>query len=594
MRAARVAALRLGFVWSVSLASLAVAADHGGTTAPPIADPPAPVSADPIDLALPPVPDVVVEIAPPATPTAPATATAEIPNPDGAVTSISPIVDMDQAFTLPDLPEVSVTLTVEDRLRIAIVQRLGEADKRIRLPRREREALTAFYAANDYKPVWISDSAWTPAAKAVMQRLRAADEDGLDPADYPVPSVAKESSPEAWADAEVMLSASAILYARDARGGRIDPSRLSNMITLKLDLPEPSEVLTRLTAAENAGEALEAYNPPHEGYNALKSRLAQLRTKISAHPMTNVPAGPTLKVGMSDPRVPLIRARFDLGPAAGDPTAYDERVASAVAAFQKEKGLPANGVLTSRTVAALGGSSPARLEGDLIANMERWRWLPKDLGQRHILVNVPEFRLRLVENGEAIHEARVIVGKSETPTPIFSDEMEHVIVNPSWNVPPSILKKEFLPGLAADPLYAERRGYKVTRRGNQISIRQPPGERNALGYVKFIFPNQHSVYLHDTPSRGLFSAQRRAFSHGCVRVDKPFQLAEEILGTATWPSQKLRSLIGKGERYIKLRETLPVHLAYFTLAVDEEGHLKSFDDLYGFHKKVRMALRLGG
>jgi murein L,D-transpeptidase YcbB/YkuD len=169
--------------------------------------------------------------------------------------------------------------------------------------------------------------------------------------------------------------------------------------------------------------------------------------------------------------------------------------------------------------------------------------------------------------------------------------METVIVNPSWTVPPSILKKEFLPGLASDPYYAERRGFRVVRRGNTISVQQPPGERNALGYIKFIFPNSHAVYLHDTPSRNLFSKERRAFSHGCVRVDQPFRLAEEILKReGTWSEARLRGLIGKGERYINLRQHLPVHLTYFTLAFDENGRLQSFDDLYGFNRKVRAAL----
>jgi murein L,D-transpeptidase YcbB/YkuD len=293
---------------------------------------------------------------------------------------------------------------------------------------------------------------------------------------------------------------------------------------------------------------------------------------------------------MRDPRVPLIRARFNLG-SSSDQTAYDDRVASAVAAFQKTKGLPASGILTPQTVAALGGPSPARQESDLIANMERWRWLPEDLGDRHIIVNIPEFRLRLMERGDMVHQTKVIVGKPETPTPIFSDEMETVIVNPSWTVPPSILKNEFLPGLAADPYYAERRGFKVTRRGDRISVQQPPGASNALGFIKFIFPNEHAVYLHDTPSRNLFSAERRSFSHGCVRVDQPFRLAEAIFGRdSTWSEGKLRGMIGKGERYINLRQKLPVHLTHFTLSVDEGGQLRSFDDLYGVHKKVRAAL----
>jgi L,D-transpeptidase YcbB len=246
-------------------------------------------------------------------------------------------------------------------------------------------------------------------------------------------------------------------------------------------------------------------------------------------------------------------------------------------------------------VAALSGPSVAVREAELIANMERWRWLPQDLGQRHIMVNVPEFRLQFLDNGRTVHQTRVIVGKENSQTPIFSETMKYLVVNPSWTIPPSIMKKEILPGLAQDPYYAARKGYKVIRRGNTISVQQPPGERNALGYVKFMFPNNHAVYLHDTPNRNLFSASKRALSHGCVRVDKPFELADEIFSNdAKWTGQKLRSLIGKGERYVHLSQPLPVHLAYFTLAVDEKGELKSFNDLYGLDRKVRAALNLPG
>jgi len=245
-----------------------------------------------------------------------------------------------------------------------------------------------------------------------------------------------------------------------------------------------------------------------------------------------------------------------------------------------------------RRIAPLRGATPARLTGDLIANMERWRWLPADLGREHIAVNIPEFRLRILRNEAVIHQTRVIVGKPETPTPVFSGVMEYAIINPSWNVPPSILKNEFLPRLAADPLYAAKRGYEVVRRNGQIAVRQPPGERNALGFIKFMFPNQHAVYLHDTPSRHLFGAERRAFSHGCVRVDQPFRLADVVLGAA-WSESRLRGLIGHGERTINLPERLPVHLMYFTTSVDERGVLRSMEDLYGVDRRVRVALGLG-
>jgi murein L,D-transpeptidase YcbB/YkuD len=225
--------------------------------------------------------------------------------------------------------------------------------------------------------------------------------------------------------------------------------------------------------------------------------------------------------------------------------------------------------------------------------MERWRWLPAELADRHLAVNIPEYRLRLLDGARVVHETRVITGRPETPSPVFSGLMEYAVVNPSWYVPPSILKKEFLPKLAEDPGYAARQGYEVIRRGNAISVRQPPGERNALGFIKFMFPNGHAVYLHDTPNRRLFAGARRALSHGCIRVENPFLLADFVLGQE-WSEQRLKKLIGRGERTIWLPKKLPVHLTYFTLAVDEAGDLKSFEDMYGHDRRVRQALGLNG
>ncbi len=512
-----------------------------------------------------------------------------------AVQEASPVAEL----VLPAAPDVSVTFTDADHLQGAIALRLPEIlrDVSPRLPKKEREAIVAHYQASYHAPLWVKDGAWSPAAQALIARLRDAQEDALDPADYPIPAVAaaRDAPVADWADAEIRLSAAAVLYARDARGGRIEPARLSGYLTPTLALPGAQAVLEQLASARDANAALASYNPPHAGYRALKAKLAEMREGRPSTPMVRVPDGKPLRVGMRDPRAPLIRARFGLGPAE-DETAYDERLASAVAAFQKQKGLPPSGILTRETVAALSGPSPSRTEADLIANMERWRWLPAELGERHILVNIPEYRLRLFDGGQMVHQTRVIVGKAESQTPVFSDEMEYVIVNPSWTIPPSIMKNEILPGLARDPYYAERRGYQVIRQANgQISVRQPPGERNALGYAKFIFPNNHSVYLHDTPNRSLFSAERRAFSHGCVRVDQPFRLAETILRVqGDWTEAKLKGLIGKGERHLRLKDPLPVHLAYFTLAVDDQGNLKSFDDLYGHNARIREALGLRG
>jgi murein L,D-transpeptidase YcbB/YkuD len=491
----------------------------------------------------------------------------------------------------PDLPAVIVTLPAGSEFAAAIAARATDALDLPRLAERERAEIAAAYAANENRPLWIDGRGWSEAGKRLVARLERAGEDGLRPTDYGLPAF-EASDKGSLAEADVRLSALAVLYARDARGGRIDPRRLSRLITPTLHLPSATEVLSELAAAADPGSVLGAYNPPHEGYRRLRAKLVELRGTLDDTPMVRIPAGPALRLGMRDERVPLVRARLGLGPS--DEPVFDRSTSTAVAEFQKQAGLRANGILSPQTLAALGTPARARGEQDIIAQMERWRWLPPDLGASHIIVNVPEYRVRVMRDGAVAHEARVIVGKPETATPIFSHRMDHVIVNPSWYIPPSILRKEILPGLAADPDYAAKRGYVVTRgRNGSVSVRQPPGERNALGWIKFMFPNDHAVYLHDTPNRRLFSAEQRAFSHGCVRVDNPFLLADQILG-AEWTTERLRRLIGSGERRINLPQPLAIHLVYNTHVVGADGGLTTFDDLYGFHRLVRQALEQRG
>ncbi|WP_332681199.1 L,D-transpeptidase family protein [Bosea sp. (in: a-proteobacteria)] len=486
----------------------------------------------------------------------------------------------------PALPEVVVALPPGLELSGRIAERAEEALSVPRLAQRERADILAAYAANENHPFWIDGKGWSAAGRLLAAQLGRAGQDGLRPADYALPAF-EASDKDRLAEADVRLSALAVLYARDARGGRIDPRRLSKLLTPELDLPSATEVLSELAGAGDPGAVLAAYNPPHEGYRRLKAKLADLRADKEEIPAVRMPAGPPLRLGMRDERVPLVRARLGLG--ASEEPIFDRSTAIALAEFQKQAGLRADGVLGSQTLAALGSPPAAGLENDIVAQMERWRWLPADLGASHVVVNVPEFKMRMLRDGKLLHESRVIVGKPGSATPIFSHKMEYVVVNPSWYVPPSILKKEFLPGLAADPDYAAKRGYVVTRRGKSISVRQPPGERNALGWIKFMFPNDHAVYLHDTPNRRLFASNRRAFSHGCVRVENPFALADLVLGPE-WTSERLKRLIGSGERTIRLPQPLPIHLVYDTLVVDGAGRISTFDDLYGVHRLVRNAL----
>ena len=363
------------------------------------------------------------------------------------------------------------------------------------LGKAERQGLADYYEQRGFQPLWYVDGAPTVAARAVLERIAHAAEDGLDPDDYAAAAPAS-SGRQDMADAEWRLSAGALAYARAARGGRINPTRLSNLVTPDLALPDARTVLDTLTAAPDAGTALGDFNPRGEGYLNLRAALATLRAEAGASQ-------------------------------AGDAA---DKLASVAPA--DVKGGRRGSAVEQATKRAIAGAPARQLEAQIIANMERWRWLPSDSGSRYILVNVPEFALRYIDDGAVAWETRTIVGKPDTPTPIFSGEMTYLVVNPSWYIPPSIIKKEFLPKLAYDPLYAERQGYVVVNDGGHISIRQPPGAKNALGRIKFIFPNRHSVYLHDTPSRGLFTRAERAFSHGCVRVEDPFLLAQYVLNDA--------------------------------------------------------------
>lgn len=505
-------------------------------------------------------------------------------------------------------PEISPQISpVAAALRDAISASAGESVSSSRpgqTPasglRREREAVAAFYAARDFAPLWLKDGAglpadWTPAARAALRRLERAHDDGLDVSQYSI-SALPEGDLAILTRAELALSHAVVGYARQAGGARIDPRSISVLITAKPEISDPATILVDVSTSPDAGEALHAFNPPHAQYRALRDKLQEVRRESPAIvARARIAAGPVLKVGMKDPRVPLVRARFgvDVNEEASDAAlVYDTRVASQVAEFQRANGLPASGALTARTISALSGGDPVQLEGEIISNMERWRWLPRDLGATRVEVNIPDYQVKVTRNEKVVHRARVIVGKVETQTPIFSDSMEYLVVNPYWNVPPSILRKEMLPAFQKDPGYFTKRGYEVVQRGGQMSVRQPPGERNALGQIKFMFPNDHAVYLHDTPSRALFANPRRAYSHGCVRVEKPFALAQALL-PPDWSEERLRKMVGgRNEKTVRLASHIPVHLQYFTIFTDEIGKLEVREDIYGHSRKVRTALGL--
>ena len=399
---------------------------------------------------------------------------------------------------------------VNAALKSALEARSGLREPTGLLHRREREAIAAFYALRDFAPLWWSDGKPNPEVAPVIERLRHAADDGLDLKGFR-PIVAPVTDEEI-ATADLALTDAVVTYGRQASGGRIDPHMISRLIGEEPEVADPAVILALVaTAGEGAGDELQKFNPPQKGYEALREKLLELRHGRSAAARDAGDSGGSRSAPRHarSARASHSRAarasRSSMEPKAGD-LVYDTKIAAAVADFQKANGLPPSGRLTARTVAALSGGQPSRLEAEILANMERWRWMPRDLGEARIEVNIPDYEAAVIENGEVVQRTRVVVGKEETPTPIFSDTMKFLIVNPYWNVPPSIIRKEMLPSLAADPNYFSRLGYQVFSRGGHLVVRQPPGERNALGRIKFMFPNDFSVYMHDTPMHKLFAS----------------------------------------------------------------------------------------
>jgi L,D-transpeptidase YcbB len=460
--------------------------------------------------------------------------------------------------------------------------------------RAARAAMYDFYTDRLFAPVWVDGQGLTPRGRAVLARLARADEDGLDLAAFTLPDPTfADTRPERLAQVETTISAALVAYALQASGSRIAPAKLSNFVTASPAVVDPAKALSETASAAEPGDALTAYNPGQKGYQDLRDELARLRatSSVTAHrPL----AGPTLRIGMADSRVPLIRARFGLG-ARVDPSSarlYDARVASAVAAFQKSNGLAGDGALTTATSEALFGSPNSRREAAILANMEMWRWQPREVGQARIEINVPDYTLHVMNGDDEVLRARVIVGKPDTPTPIFSNEVKYILLNPIWRVPDSIIKKEMLPKLASDPRYLARRGFQVSYVGGRLVVNQPPGEGNALGRILFMFPNEHSVYLHDTPTRALFWTARRAYSHGCVRVEEPLRLAELLMGGQArgWSAGRIQALLGTNEKAIFLPHPLPIHIEYFTEFIDAAGAAQEREDVYGLTAQVAATL----
>jgi murein L,D-transpeptidase YcbB/YkuD len=512
------------------------------------------------------------------------------------------------------------------RTELARIIKQGLAEKYQAAARDSRgltdaQKLYFFYGARHFEPIWLQQQAdgsiaFSPNALKIVEVFKDAASEGFRPTDYLTPDLdltTAGTDPARLAAVETAFSASALRYAQNAVGGRVNPLDVAPDLFIRPRQINAPEMLVKLATADDPAAVLMDLHPKHPEFLRLKEALAHFDQQ-EVEDQVEIPEGPLLKPGMHDDRVALLRERLNVeapevaesATTAADDNIYDKALVDAVKTFQAGLSLTADGVVGPATVAALNGGS-AVTRDDILANMERWRWMPEDMGDFHVLVNIPEFRLYVEQGSEArgfevAYTTRVVTGKPTNRTPIFSDEIEHIVVNPYWNVPPSIASKEIAPQLAANPGYLASQNMELLYGGKVVSasavdwsatsinnfrIRQRPGGGNALGQVKFLFPNDHDVYLHDTPSKSLFARSYRAYSHGCVRVQNPWEFAQALL--AHEPKLTVASLeseIGGSEKWNNLSVKVPVHLAYFTLRDDPDGTIRSYADVYGHNKRL--------
>jgi L,D-transpeptidase YcbB len=475
------------------------------------------------------------------------------------------------------------------------------------------EAMRRFYRQRGYQPAWSTVEGPLPQAEQFLQAAgQVAAVEGLDPHRYQsgrlaglVSQVAQQESLESpdaqrrLADLDVELTFIYLTLAAHTAIGRIQPETLRiSWESQARDVDLSTRLGKALQTEEDFGASLSSLAPPDPRYARLRDALARYRGIASRGGWPAVPAG--LVKGARGAGVVLLRNRLaaegDLAVSQdGQPETglYDGGVAAAVARFQKRHGLEPSGKLDQETLAELNVPVRQRIR-QIELNLERWRWLPRSLGDRYILVNVPEYRMELIEGGRKAIDMAVVVGKQQSRTPVFSDRMEYVELNPEWNIPPSITREEIQPAMARDPGYLAKHNMEIvgTEGGSGYRIRQRPGPDNPLGQIKFMFPNEFDVYLHDTPADHLFSRSERGFSHGCIRLERPVQLAEYLFkDDPKWSGTRLREAILSGEqRTVKLPAKLPVHILYFTAWVEDDGTVQLRKDVYGHDAQLDAAL----
>ncbi|MDP8997333.1 MAG: L,D-transpeptidase family protein [Pseudomonadota bacterium] len=533
----------------------------------------------------------------------------------GTVDYIPPVtvVVFDPSFT---------TLKADNPEAESIRALLADKANPLRAQDAERKAVLAFYKAVGFKPMWTDSGQPSAKAQAFMKVIANSGADGMQPKNY-TPEVLKgfdNIDAAVGGDAvrlarlDVGLTIAALHYARQLSAGQFEPNRLS----LYNDMhPEPvngDDALKAISAAnaDDLAAYFDSLSPNLPQYDQLKQALAVLN-KGGAVPFTAIPAGAAVKPGKADPRIPALRERLEqLGfiktqevPPA-DIHTLDQDLDIALMAFQTAIKLKPTGILDKPTLKILINYEAAGKREKIIASMERLRWLPRNMGERYVFVNQAAYDVHVIDHGKTLWQSRVIVGQPTKQTYAFYDKIQTVVFNPKWGVPASIIVNEYAPKMRKDPGYLDRNGFIVVdQAGNQIDshsvdwfnigpapkfgLQQLAGGENALGELKFLFPNAHDIYMHDTPTKPLFKTAERAYSHGCVRVQNPREFAEVLLG---WNKQQVADDIelNRDTHAIPLPQKVPVYLTYFTAWTNDAGELTFMNDVYGRDAAITKAL----
>jgi len=488
------------------------------------------------------------------------------------------------------------------------------SDVSVRATDEVAKTVEAYYGNLNKPLIWTDGEGISERGRAMIEALASVDAVGLSPDDYTVtmPSDAVDPANPEMRQRELMtfevgLSAKVLTYLQDTTRGRIDPNKISGYYDFKRKGVNLAPVLDLLRMSPDVAAYLRNRDTKSPQFVALRDELARLRAEdaeATTQQITIAP-GTLLKPGQSNPELTNVVGALKqvaseavltghaatLSAYANTPE-YTPELVALIEAFQAEKGLKPDGVVGPATIRAMTGHSNAEKIAKLLVAMEAVRWLPADLGSRYVFINAPSFRAFYFNEGKEQVSMRVVVGSKANQTYFFQDQIQTVEFNPYWGVPKSIIVNEMLPKLRADPSYLDRLGYEVSYGGRKVAssqidwnathavdVRQPPGGDNALGELKILFPNEHAIYMHDTPSKSYFNRDMRALSHGCVRLAEPRVMAAAVMGTTV---EEIGKQIASGQnRAVQVPEKIPVYVSYFTAWPNKDGVIEYFDDVYG-------------